>query len=171
MIDEGVKLLLDQFKEACLNMEDALDEWRTVILEVQITAVKSAYFLPRKVCHLLQSFYFDHTIRHHEIAHNIKVINGRLDEIVKEKNIYQLTCKNVKQPKITFEYGAPGSRIFVTNTVHLERLNQEECWFMLREIAFSGRDKKTNEDLEEIGKQLAAKCKGVLLAVKIIGVF
>ncbi|GKV07973.1 hypothetical protein SLEP1_g19667 [Rubroshorea leprosula] len=76
MIDEGVKLLLDQFKEACLNMEDALDEWRTVILEVQITAVKSAYFLPRKV------------------------INGRLDEIVKEKNIYQLTCNDNSQMEL-----------------------------------------------------------------------
>lgn len=40
---------------------------------------------------------------------------------------------------------------------------------MFRERAFSGVDKSTNEDLEEIGKKIAAQCEGVPPAVKIIG--
>ncbi|GLT98090.1 hypothetical protein SLE2022_156120 [Rubroshorea leprosula] len=87
--------------------------------------------------------------------------------------------------KVTFNLGAPGSRILVTTRdvnvalmmgsfdsqiIHLEKLGDEECWSILRDIAFGGKDKmKSREDLEEIGRKIAERCKGLPLAAKVLG--
>ncbi|GLU03405.1 hypothetical protein SLE2022_206070 [Rubroshorea leprosula] len=87
--------------------------------------------------------------------------------------------------KVTFNLGAAGSRILVTTRDHnvasmmgssdsqiipLEKLGEVECWSILRDIAFRGKDKmKSREDLEEIGRKIAKRCKGLPLAAKVLG--
>ncbi|GKU96977.1 hypothetical protein SLEP1_g10158 [Rubroshorea leprosula] len=82
-----VQLWLDRLKEESFDMEDALDEWRTVLLT---DGAENACFLWRKVPAFLRCFSF-HPVRYHRIARNIKEINGRLDKIAQDKDRYQLT--------------------------------------------------------------------------------
>ncbi|GKU96934.1 hypothetical protein SLEP1_g10115 [Rubroshorea leprosula] len=72
-------------------MEDALDEWRTVLLNRPTDGAENASFLKRKVCLFLRCFSFPRVYRYHGIARNIKEINERLDEIAKDRVRYQLT--------------------------------------------------------------------------------
>ncbi|GKV28914.1 hypothetical protein SLEP1_g37900 [Rubroshorea leprosula] len=86
--------------------------------------------------------------------------------------------------KVTFRKGSGGSRILVTTrdvhvatmmgssqsqVIHLERLGDEVCWLILCEIAFMGREQGHAEHLEEIGRRIAARCKGLPLAAKTLG--
>ncbi|GLT58572.1 hypothetical protein SLA2020_314530 [Shorea laevis] len=328
--DKLVKIWLARLKEAAYDMEDALDEWRSgVELEVKgaENAAKRQGKVPR-LCNFFSSFSF-----RREVAVNIKEINRRIDEIVKEKDRYQLESKKIELPKrpetssfvdvsklcgrdgvkreilsyllggnseveagkliqtisivgmgglgktalaqlvcndpnvkqhfesvvwvcvsdsfdekrvakaiiqgleklsgpaayglesdplevllgrisksiegkkyllvlddvwagegqrwdslkVTFNLGATGSKILVTTrdrnvasmmgsrnsqVIHLEKLGDEECWSILRDIAFRGKDEmKSREDLEEIGRKIAKRCKGLPLAAKVLGSF
>ncbi|GLT98096.1 hypothetical protein SLE2022_156180 [Rubroshorea leprosula] len=54
--------------------------------------------------------------------------------------------------------------------IHLDILGDEDCWSILRDIAFRGNDKmKNREDLEETGRKIAKRCKGLPLAAKVLG--
>ncbi|GLT68543.1 hypothetical protein SLA2020_407630 [Shorea laevis] len=331
--DKLVKIWLARLKEAAYDMEDALDEWRSgVELEVKGAedAAKRQGKVPR-LCNFLSSFSFRRLSSRREVAVNIKEINRRIDEIVKEKDKYQLESRKIEFPKrpetssfvdvsklcgrdgvkreilsyllggnseveaakliqtisivgmgglgktalaqlvcndpnvkqhfdsvtwvcvsdsfdekrvakaiiqgleklsgsaayglesdplevllgrlsksidgkkyllvlddvwadkcerwdslkVTFNLGAAGSKILVTTRdlnvasmmgssdsqiIHLEKLGDEECWSILRDIAFKGKDKmKIREDLEEIGRKIAKRCKGLPLAAKVLG--
>jgi hypothetical protein len=75
--------------------------------------------------------------------------------------------------------GAKGSRILVTTRklgvaemmasapINLEVLSEEDCWLIFSKIAFSNEDQL--KDLEDLGRQLANKCKGLPLAAKTLG--
>ncbi|XP_019190017.1 PREDICTED: putative disease resistance protein RGA3 [Ipomoea nil] len=80
----------------------------------------------------------------------------------------------------------PGSRILVTSrkknvarmmrSVYehpVELISDPDAWSLLSKIAFSGRSNREedaySEKLKEIGKQIAQKCKGLPLAVKVMG--
>ncbi|KAL7084160.1 hypothetical protein ACP275_14G208100 [Erythranthe tilingii] len=80
--------------------------------------------------------------------------------------------------------GGPGSKILVTtrnervaimmgavkNEIHhLGHLSHDECWLLLGRIALSGKDTEKCEKLENIGKNIAKKCKGLPLAAKTLG--
>ncbi|GLT68540.1 hypothetical protein SLA2020_407600 [Shorea laevis] len=331
--DKLVKIWLARLKEAAYDMEDALDEWRSgVELEVKGAedAAKRQGKVPR-LCNFLSSFSFRRLSSRREVAVNIKEINRRIDEIVKEKDRYQLESKKIELPKrpetssfvdvsklfgrdgvkreilcyllggsseeeagklietisivgmgglgktalaqlvyddpdvkehfesviwvcvsdsfnekrvakeiiqglenlsgsaaygleldplqvllkrisesikgkkyllvlddvwanererwdslkVTFSLGAAGSRILVTTRdrnaasmmgssdfqiIPLEKLGDVECWSILKDIAFRGKDKmKNREDLEEIGRKIAKRCKGLPLAAKVLG--
>ncbi|GLT78441.1 hypothetical protein SLA2020_499770 [Shorea laevis] len=84
--------------------------------------------------------------------------------------------------KQSLSHGCPGSKILVTtrkenvaitmgcNTIFpMEQLSEEEGWSLFSQIAFFGRSNKDFEDLEEVGKKIARKCKGLPLALKTIG--
>uniref|UniRef100_A0A2N9H357 ATP-dependent DNA helicase n=1 Tax=Fagus sylvatica TaxID=28930 RepID=A0A2N9H357_FAGSY len=73
--------------------------------------------------------------------------------------------------------GGQGSRILVTTrknnvaemmrsslTINLEELSPNDCWLMFSKIAFSKEDQC--KDLEDLGRQLVSKCKGLPLAIK-----
>ncbi|GLT43459.1 hypothetical protein SLA2020_174040 [Shorea laevis] len=89
--DKTVQLWLDRLQEESLDMEDALDEWRTVLLYRPTNGAENASFLQRKVCLFLRCFSFRRVYRYHGIARNIKEINVRLDETAKDRVRYQLT--------------------------------------------------------------------------------
>ncbi|GKV26543.1 hypothetical protein SLEP1_g35827 [Rubroshorea leprosula] len=100
--DQLVKKWLDRLKEAAYDMEDALDEWKTRV-ELEVKGAEIAANRQGKVpllCNFLSCFSFRRLSSRHEVAVNIKEINRRIDEIVKEKDKYQLESrKNIELPK------------------------------------------------------------------------
>lgn len=84
--------------------------------------------------------------------------------------------------KVAFKYGMPGSCILVTtrkesvagrlesaHVVPLQPLSEEMCWLILSQKAFAGRSRSSCENLEDIGREIANKCKGLPLAAKTLG--
>ncbi|XP_044496579.1 putative disease resistance protein RGA3 [Mangifera indica] len=78
--------------------------------------------------------------------------------------------------------GSHGSKVLITTRkdtvasimglvylVILKELSEEECWLLVKRFAFSGRPPKECEKLEEIGREIVAKCKGLPPATKTIG--
>lgn len=53
--------------------------------------------------------------------------------------------------------------------IQLEKLSEEDCWSLFSQVAFFGRRKEDQEELEGIGKEIASKCKGLPLAAKTLG--
>nr|XP_023870480.1 putative disease resistance protein RGA3 [Quercus suber] len=77
---------------------------------------------------------------------------------------------------------AQGSRILVTTRkskvadvmrsakrINLEELSDDDCWLIFSTIAFSDRDSEQRKDLEEIGRKISDKCKGLPLAARTLG--
>nr|GMD06629.1 putative disease resistance protein RGA3 [Ipomoea batatas] len=84
--------------------------------------------------------------------------------------------------KNSLKDGLPGSRILVTSrservaqmmgSVYLHQLDlisDSEAWLLFSRIAFSGRREEDCEKLKDIGQKIAQKCKGLPLAVKVMG--
>ncbi|KAG8367039.1 hypothetical protein BUALT_Bualt16G0031000 [Buddleja alternifolia] len=84
--------------------------------------------------------------------------------------------------KNSLKCGCPGSTILVTTrsgrverimgTTEVHRLGQlsnTDCWLLMRSIAFSGRSVECCEELQDIGRNIANKCKGLPLAAKFLG--
>ncbi|XP_062078966.1 putative disease resistance protein At3g14460 [Humulus lupulus] len=85
--------------------------------------------------------------------------------------------------KSSFQSGAQGSKIIVTTrnedvalkmktrdvqTYKLEKISDDECWKLFVEHAFDnvGSNEVVLSELQEIGRQIVKKCKGLPLAVK-----
>ncbi|XP_073263978.1 LOW QUALITY PROTEIN: putative disease resistance RPP13-like protein 1 [Populus alba] len=80
------------------------------------------------------------------------------------------------------KYGAQGSKILVTTrnesvarvvrtvpTHHLKELTEDSCWSVFAKHAFRGENPNDDEELLEIGRKIARKCKGLPLAAKTLG--
>lgn len=80
------------------------------------------------------------------------------------------------------KHGAPGSRIILTTrkgtvaqmlnysrVFPLDKLSDHCCWMILSQLAFHGRDEKECAGLEDIGKKISERCKGLPLAAKTLG--
>ncbi|XP_034680567.1 disease resistance protein RGA2-like isoform X1 [Vitis riparia] len=87
-----------------------------------------------------------------------------------------------EQVESSLKGGAPGSRILVTTrnenvstmmgTAYkhpLGELSKELCWSLFSNIAFKGRRREEVEELENIGRKIADKCRGLPLAAKVLG--
>ncbi|KAG2671099.1 hypothetical protein I3760_14G117900 [Carya illinoinensis] len=81
-----------------------------------------------------------------------------------------------------FKSGAQGSRIIVTTrdlgvasamrafaTHHLKKLQEEYCWELFARHAFHDANSNMNSEFEALGRQIVEKCKGLPLAIKLIG--
>ncbi|XP_009602382.1 putative disease resistance protein RGA3 [Nicotiana tomentosiformis] len=77
--------------------------------------------------------------------------------------------------------GLDGSRLLVTtrnektallmgtaNPYRLEGLSDDDCWSLFQELAYKNRQKELLA-LEELGKEIAKKCRGVPLVAKALG--
>ncbi|OMO69136.1 Disease resistance protein [Corchorus olitorius] len=87
--------------------------------------------------------------------------------------------------RATFQHGMHGSRILVTTrkesvatglgssrsqVFHLNQLSDEVCWLILSQMAFFGEDDDDLlKSLEDVGREIANKCKGSPLAAKTLG--
>ncbi|GKV19451.1 hypothetical protein SLEP1_g29712 [Rubroshorea leprosula] len=100
--DDLVKEWLDSLKEASYDMGDALDEWRTTV-EIEALEAQNAASRKRKLCNFISSFSIGRVYTRRKIALNVKEINQRLDDIVKEKEKYQLQlmsiCNTINHPQ------------------------------------------------------------------------
>ncbi|XP_027071848.1 disease resistance protein RGA2-like [Coffea arabica] len=78
--------------------------------------------------------------------------------------------------------GRQGSKVIVTTrstivssilgTIRaygVQSLNDEVCWELVKQRAFSSKDEREKMNLEEIGRKIAKKCKGLPLAAKCLG--
>nr|GMD04581.1 putative disease resistance protein RGA3 [Ipomoea batatas] len=99
-----------------------------------------------------------------------------LDDVWTEEDAKWAPFKNC------LKVGLPGSRILVTSrservarmmaSVYLhpvDLISDSDAWLLLSKIAFSRRTKDASEKLKEIGQKVAQKCKGLPLAVKVMG--
>nr|XP_023925092.1 putative disease resistance RPP13-like protein 1 [Quercus suber] len=82
--------------------------------------------------------------------------------------------------KPALENGAQGSKILITTCkqkvaevmgssliINLRLLSHDDCWFIFSKIAFSNEDE--HKSLEDLGRKLAIKCKGLPLTAKSLG--
>ncbi|XP_052305780.1 putative disease resistance RPP13-like protein 1 isoform X2 [Populus trichocarpa] len=80
------------------------------------------------------------------------------------------------------KYGAKGSMILVTTrnesvasvtrtvpTHHLKELTEDNCLLVFTKHAFRGKNPNDYEELLQIGREIAKKCKGLPLAAKTLG--
>ncbi|XP_044497255.1 putative disease resistance protein RGA4 [Mangifera indica] len=87
-----------------------------------------------------------------------------------------------KQFYYCLKNGSHGSKVLITtrkytvasimgsvDPIIMEKLSEEECWLLFRQFALFGRPPKECEKLEEIGREIVAKCKGLPLAAKTLG--
>ena len=94
--DVVVKLWLEKFKDTSYNMDDVLDEWNTALIEQRIQKeeiVENAYVL-KKVRFSIPYIpsWFNRVKKlglRCDIAHEIKELNGTLDEIAKKRVAYE----------------------------------------------------------------------------------
>ncbi|XP_075656990.1 putative disease resistance protein RGA3 [Castanea sativa] len=56
-----------------------------------------------------------------------------------------------------------------SNTIKLNELSEEDCWLVFSKIAFFDKDPQQREELEDFGRQISKKCKGLPLAAKTLG--
>lgn len=79
----------------------------------------------------------------------------------------------------TLRCGAQGSKVLVTTrkatvatmmrttcSIILGKLSEEDCWLLFSQIAFSGMGPEERKELEDLGREIAYKCKGLPLAAK-----
>ncbi|WOL08742.1 disease resistance RPP13-like protein 1 [Canna indica] len=57
----------------------------------------------------------------------------------------------------------------VVDPVNLGILSFDNCWELFKKIALEGLDRSVQEKLVEIGRKIVEKCKGLPLAVKVLG--
>jgi hypothetical protein len=108
--EEAVKLWLDKLKDVSYEMDDVLDEWNTAMIKAAIAKeeeegeAETSTAKKRKVLPLIPNINFS-ILQHRDIAHKIKELNEKLDEIIKEREMYgfELTgaIEVVERPKTT----------------------------------------------------------------------
>ncbi|KAI9115406.1 hypothetical protein K1719_013725 [Acacia pycnantha] len=119
---------------------------------------------------------------------DLDVLQNKLkDELSKKKFLIVLDdvwcddCTSWETLLAPFIHGAIGSRILVTSrneSVALavpsdeiyrpHQLSDDDVWLSFTKYAFSNSCPQTNFDLEEIGRRIVKKCKGLPLALKTI---
>ncbi|XP_011003024.1 PREDICTED: putative disease resistance protein RGA3 [Populus euphratica] len=99
-------------------------------------------------------------------------------------DVWNENSRKWEQLKDSLKCGLPGSRILVTtrnrnvancmgslstDILELELLSTDECWSLFSQLAFFDKNSRERGNLEDIGRQIAAKCKGLPLAAKSLG--
>ncbi|KAK3220150.1 hypothetical protein Dsin_014120 [Dipteronia sinensis] len=81
--------------------------------------------------------------------------------------------------KNCLKYGSKDSRVLVTtrnrkvaevvgssNFIEVKMLSDDKCWTLFSRISFRGRSNEECQKLENVGRRIVKKCKGLPLAVK-----
>ncbi|KAK4595279.1 hypothetical protein RGQ29_013639 [Quercus rubra] len=109
--EEAVKLWLDKLKDVSYQMDNVLDEWNTAMIKAEIEkqqkddeekAETSSAAKKRKVWPLIS---VPTLLQHCDIAHKIKELNEKLDEIDREGEVYTFVLtrgnEEVERPRTT----------------------------------------------------------------------
>ncbi|KAJ4718812.1 Disease resistance protein [Melia azedarach] len=107
--EERVRRWLDKLKYASYDMEDVVDEWNTARLKLQMEGVDDDEHavVPKKVCSFFSApcFGFKQVFLRRDIASKIKEINKNLDDIFKQKELFNfhLNCskRNEKWERVS----------------------------------------------------------------------
>ncbi|KAL4636421.1 hypothetical protein ACB092_03G007000 [Castanea dentata] len=116
--EEAVKLWFDKLQGVSYEIDDALDEWNTVMIKAEIEKQEKEFekkekaetsnAKKRKVWPLISNFNFSvpNLLLHRDIAHKIQELNEKLDEIYKEREMYGFELSSpieevVERPKTT----------------------------------------------------------------------
>ena len=98
-----------------------------------------------------------------------------LDDVWNENN------NDLEKLQLPFSVGLRGSKIIVTTRsgevarvmrsvrIDLGQLSPEDCWSLFAKHAFENGDSSPYPKLEEIGKEIVKRCKGLPLAAKTLG--
>ncbi|POO01574.1 hypothetical protein TorRG33x02_023510, partial [Trema orientale] len=111
-----------------------------------------------------------------------KCIEGKRFLLILD-DVWTKDKKKWEQLKQPLKYGAIGSKIVVTTRkeevaimmgaancmISLEKLSEEHCWLIFQQLAFLERKKGECEQLEEFGRKIASKSKGLPLIAKALG--
>ncbi|RVW81026.1 putative disease resistance RPP13-like protein 1 [Vitis vinifera] len=120
---------------------------------------------------------------------DLNLLQGKLKERLTRKkfllvldDLWNENYNNWDMLQTPFIVGLNGSKIIVTtrsdkvasvmrsvHTHHLEQLSFEDCWSLFAKHAFRNGDSSPHPKLEEIGKEIVKKCKGLPLAAKTLG--
>ncbi|XP_075657896.1 putative disease resistance protein RGA4 [Castanea sativa] len=84
--------------------------------------------------------------------------------------------------KLALQNGASGSRILVTtrkrrvaqmiesvSMIDMKELSEADCWSVFSKLAFCDKNVEECKQLEDIGRKIAKKCRGLPLAAKTLG--
>ncbi|KAL4636490.1 hypothetical protein ACB092_03G012800 [Castanea dentata] len=108
--EEAVKLWLDKLKCVSYEMDDVLDEWNTAMIKEEIEKqqeedenAETSTTKKRKVWSLIS---VPNLFQHRDIAHKIKELDEKLDEINEEREMYGFELSRaieevVERPKTT----------------------------------------------------------------------
>ena len=108
--EEAVKLWLDKLKCVSYEMDDVLDEWNTAMIKEEIEKQQkedeNAETSPTKKRKVWSLISVPNLFQHRDIAHKIKDLNEKLDEINKESEMYGFELSKaieevVERPKTT----------------------------------------------------------------------
>ncbi|XP_031275640.1 putative disease resistance protein RGA3 isoform X2 [Pistacia vera] len=93
------------------------------------------------------------------------------DDYKKWKPLYHCLKNSLRGSKIliTTRKESVACMMESIDSIVVKELPDEECWLLFRQLAFFGRSQEESEHLEETGKQILNKCKGLPLAAKTIG--
>ncbi|XP_019161597.1 PREDICTED: putative disease resistance protein RGA3 [Ipomoea nil] len=92
--EKGVKLWVEEIQDFCYDVEDVLDEWSTrsrrqqMERSSQIAAGSCSSFLPAAS----SCFHLKRVVMHRDIAKKIKELDSRLDQIMKDKDVYNFVA-------------------------------------------------------------------------------
>ncbi|XP_019178951.1 PREDICTED: putative disease resistance protein RGA3 [Ipomoea nil] len=83
--EKGVKLWVEEIQDFCYEVEDVLDEWNTRSRRQQM----ERSFLPAASS---SCFHFKRFVMHRDIAKKIKKLDSRLDQVMKDKDLYNFVA-------------------------------------------------------------------------------
>ncbi|KAG8380073.1 hypothetical protein BUALT_Bualt07G0155600 [Buddleja alternifolia] len=96
-------------------------------------------------------------------------------------DVWEEYCTKWESLKTSLKCGGSRSKLLMTtrsemvakkmgsaeNEIHrMNQLSDDDCWLLMRQIAFFERREEEAEKLQDIGKNIAKKCKGLPLAAK-----
>uniref|UniRef100_A0A6N2LWP6 AAA+ ATPase domain-containing protein n=1 Tax=Salix viminalis TaxID=40686 RepID=A0A6N2LWP6_SALVM len=118
--DKAVRVWLDKLKDVCYDMDDVLDEWSTAILTWKMDE-ENTRALKKTRCSFMRSpcFCLNQGVRRHNIALKIKAISEKLDEIAKEKAMYDFKLDKGADHKL--------SRLTSTSLVDESSMSGRDC--------------------------------------------
>uniref|UniRef100_A0A2N9GTN1 Rx N-terminal domain-containing protein n=1 Tax=Fagus sylvatica TaxID=28930 RepID=A0A2N9GTN1_FAGSY len=196
--EEAVKLWLDKLKDVSYEMDDVLDEWNTAMIKAAIAKeeeegeAETSTAKKRKVLPLIPNINFS-ILQHRDFAYKIKELNEKLDEIIKEREMYgfELTgaIEVVERPKTTSFVdvseicGRDNVKGDLVSILLGKGSEEERSPHVISLVGMGGLPKQSLkllevvtptdaekcEELEVLGRQIAKKCKGLPLAAKTIG--
>ncbi|OMO69069.1 Disease resistance protein [Corchorus olitorius] len=190
VVNKSVGYWLERLKQVSYDMDDVLDEWKFALQKLETETDEVDGFcvqMKKKIARaILGGLDQDST--------NLQTLQNVLDKICEniESARFLLVLDDVwtdrdedwQALRATFQQGMPGSRILVTTRKEsvaiglgsspsqmfpVKQLSDDVCWSILSQVALIRDDDELLKSLEDVGREVAKKCRGLPLAAKTLG--